>query len=82
MPERVEGGTEKKSGTEFDKCFMGMAIGGHHQTVVADKVFLQYASPQFRGDLEECLQKSTTHLNEAKQIMEKLAGSPSRGTQN
>jgi len=72
----------KKTGTEFDKCFMGMAIGGHHQTVVADKVFLQYASPQFRGDLEECLQKSTTHLNEAKQIMEKLAGSPPRGIQN
>ena len=63
----------KKEGAEFDKCFIGMAIGGHQQAVVADKVFENYASPQFRSELEQCQNTATTHLNEAKQIMEKLA---------
>jgi predicted outer membrane protein len=68
----------KKDGDEFDKCFIGMTLAGQHQTIVADRVFLNYASSEFRGDLEECAKTANARLEEAKQIMEKLAGNSKR----
>ena len=70
----------KKEGEQFDKCFMGMALGGHHQAVIADQVFLKHVSPQFRGEVEDCLKTETAHLSEAKDIMAKLEGESPRLT--
>ncbi len=70
----------KKQGAEFDKCFIGMAIGGHQHAVDADQVFANYVSPQFRGDIDECLKMASAHLNEAKDIMGKLTGESPRLT--
>jgi predicted outer membrane protein len=70
----------KKEGAEFDKCFIGMALGGHQQAVIADQVFLKHVSPQFRGEVEDCLKTETAHLSEAKDIMAKLEGTSPRLT--
>lgn len=70
----------QKEAEDFDKCFIGMAIGGHQHAIDADHVFMNHASPQFRGELEDCLKMSTTHLNEAKEIMQKLEGKSPRLT--
>lgn len=70
----------KKEGAEFDKCFIGMAIGGHQHAVDADKVFANHVTPQFRGELDECLKMASAHLMEAKEIMAKLSGESPRLT--
>ena len=70
----------KKEGADFDKCFMFMAIGGHQQAVDADHVFKNHASPQFQGEVEECLKTASMHLAEAKEIMGKLTGESPRLT--
>jgi predicted outer membrane protein len=70
----------QKEGEEFDKCFIGMAIGGHQHAVDADHVFMKHASPQFRTEIEEGLQMATNHLNQAKDIMQKLEGKSPRVT--
>lgn len=66
----------KKEGAEFDKCYLGMAIASHQHAVDADHVFMNHGSPAFRGEVEECLQTATSHLNEAKEIMKGLADQP------
>jgi predicted outer membrane protein len=66
----------KKEGAEFDKCYIGMAIASHQHAVDADHVFMNHGSPAFRGEVEECLRTATSHLNEAKDIMKKLADKP------
>lgn len=70
----------QKEGEEFDKCFIAMAIGGHQHAVDADHVFMKHASPQFRTEIEEGLQMATNHLNQAKDIMQKLEGKSPRVT--
>lgn len=70
----------KKEGAEFDKCFIGMALGGHQQHVIADQVFVNHVSPQFRGEIEDCLKTATAHLSEAKDILAKLEGESPRLT--
>jgi putative membrane protein len=70
----------QKEGEEFDKCFMAMAIGSHQHAVDADHVFMKHASPQFRTEIEEGLQMATNHLNQAKDIMQKLEGKSPRVT--
>ena len=57
-----------------------LAIGGHQHAIEADHVFMKHASPQFRGELEDCQTMSTAHLNEAKDIMQKLEGKSPRLT--
>jgi predicted outer membrane protein len=70
----------KKEGEDFDKCYIAGAIGSHQHAIDADHVFMNHASPAFRGDIEEGLKMATTHLNLAKDIMKKLEGQPPRLT--
>jgi predicted outer membrane protein len=70
----------KKEGAEFDKCFIGMAIGGHQHAVDADRVFASHVSQQFRGEIDDCLKMASAHLAEAKDIYGKLTGESPRLT--
>lgn len=65
---------EKKEGAEFDKCYIGFVLASHQHAVDADHVFMNHTSPAFQGEVEECLKTTTSHLNEAKDIMKNLAG--------
>ena len=70
----------KKEGAEFDKCFMGLAIGGHQHAVDADHVFANHVSQQFRGEIDDCLKMASAHLTEAKEIFGTLTGETPRLT--
>ncbi len=63
-----------KQGADFDKCFMGMQVGGHLHMADTLKVMKNYASPQLRSVLEEGAKTTAEHLAHAKQIMKSLEG--------
>jgi len=64
----------EKTGEDFDKCFMGMQVGGHLHMADTLKVMKKYASPQLRSVLEEGETTTAEHLAHAKQIMKSLEG--------
>lgn len=64
----------EKKGADFDKCFMGMQVGGHLHMADTLKVMKNYASPQLRSVLEEGEKTTAEHLAHAKQIMKSLEG--------
>jgi predicted outer membrane protein len=63
-----------KEGAEFDKCFIGMQLGAHQKTIIADEVFANYVSADAKEKLDKCREMATEHLNEAKNIMKSLEG--------
>jgi predicted outer membrane protein len=73
---------EKKSGAEFDKCFVGYAIGSHAHALAAVEVI----SKQAQGTLAQVAQQAQPtvqqHLDHAKQLMKQLdSQSSAAGTQ-
>jgi len=64
-----------KQGPDFDKCFMGQQIGAHMKVVDELKVLRNYASQELAQKLDKELQMAQHHLQMAKQIEQKLAGS-------
>jgi predicted outer membrane protein len=67
----------QKQGSEFDQCFMGQQIGAHMKVVDELKVLRNYASHDLQQKLDKELQTAQHHLQMAKQIEQKLKGSPS-----
>jgi len=67
----------QKSGAEFDQCFMGQQIGAHLKVVDELKVLRNYPSQELQQKLDKELQTAQHHLQMAKQIEQKLKGSPS-----
>jgi predicted outer membrane protein len=68
----------QKEGAEFDKCFMGFALASHQGAIDAETVFQKHASPQFQSEIQDCIKKETTHLQEAKTVMQSLDGAAPR----
>jgi predicted outer membrane protein len=73
---------QQKSGAEFDKCFVGYAIGAHGHTVAA----LEVIGKQSQGRLAQVAQQAQPtvqqHLDQAKQLMKRLdSQSSATGTQ-
>jgi predicted outer membrane protein len=65
---------EKKSGAEFDQCYMFGQVMAHMGMVDHLTVFAKHASPEFRQKLDKALQTTKRHLAEAQQIAESLEG--------
>jgi predicted outer membrane protein len=63
---------EKKSGPEFDRCFMGQQVLAHLAMWDALKVFQKHASPEFQPTLASAQQKTEQHLQEARRIAKDL----------
>jgi len=65
---------QQKSGAEFDKAFVGSAIGAHIQALAA----LEVISKQTQGQLAQVAQQAQPtvqqHLDHAKQLMKQLEG--------
>jgi predicted outer membrane protein len=73
---------QQKSGAEFDKAYVGSAIGAHIQALAA----LEVISKQRQGTLAQVAQQAQPtvqqHLENAKQLMKQLEGqSSATGTQ-
>jgi len=63
---------EKKQGAEFDRCFMGMAIGGHMHANDMLTVFQSRASSSLKPILSEGQKVVTEHLQHAKDIAKRM----------
>jgi predicted outer membrane protein len=66
---------ESKSGAEFDRCFMGMMIGGHMKANDQLVVFQRYASSPLENVFSEGQRKVSMHLDQAKEIGKRIEGS-------
>lgn len=66
----------RHQGAEFDHCFMGQQFGAHMQVSVELKVLRNHASPQLAAQIDKSNQVVQAHLQEARQIMERLKDSP------
>ncbi len=68
---------QQKSGVEFDKCYVGNAIGAHAHALAA----LEVIGKQRQGQLGQVAQQAQPtvqhHLDHAKQLMKQLDGQPS-----
>jgi predicted outer membrane protein len=65
---------EGKSGAEFDKCYIHMAVWGHLHAIDTMEVFQSRVSPQFRQVIAEGIQMSQKHLKTAQELAKKLEG--------
>jgi predicted outer membrane protein len=65
---------QRKDGSEFDKCYMGMQIGMHMQMLDTLKVMSRYASHELDQLIEEGEKTTESHLDHAKKIMASLEG--------
>jgi predicted outer membrane protein len=70
---------QQKSGAEFDKCYVGMAIGAHSKALAA----LEVIGKQTQGTLAQVAQQAQPtvqqHLDHAKQLMKEV-DNPSSAT--
>jgi len=69
---------EKKSGPEFDRCFMGQQVFAHMAMWDALKVFEKHASPEFQRTLAAAQEKTEHHLQEARRILKDLEANAPR----
>jgi predicted outer membrane protein len=67
----------RKQGAEFDKCFIGLQLGGHIKMQDELKVLRNHASPELKQQIDKTLQVVQGHLQESRQLMEQLKDSPS-----
>lgn len=61
---------ERHEGENFDKAYIGQQLGAHMAMVDHLKVFKNHASEKLSGQLDACLEATTSHLDHARQIME------------
>ncbi len=63
---------EQKSGSEFDKCYIGGQVGAHVGVLATLEVFRNQASPELASVLDKGIETTKTHLDHAKQIVKSL----------
>jgi predicted outer membrane protein len=64
----------QKSGAEFDKCFVGMALGGHMKANDVLTVFGKHASGELKNVISEEQKTVQADLERAKDLAKKLDG--------
>jgi hypothetical protein len=64
----------EKEAAELEKCYLGSQIMGHMKAIDEIKVLRNYASAEFRAELDSCSEKCAEHLKEAKVLAKKLEG--------
>jgi predicted outer membrane protein len=73
---------QQKSGAEFDKCYVGSAIGAHMQVLAALEVIGQQTQGQLAQVAQQAQPAVQEHLDKAKQLAKQLEGpSGPRGSQ-
>jgi len=73
---------QKKKSEEFDQCYMGSQIMAHTFMLSEIKVLRNYASSEFRNELDKTAEMAANHLKEAKRIMEEQRDHSERTTRN
>jgi hypothetical protein len=73
---------EKKQGAEFDKCYVGMAIGAHAKANDEMTVFSRHASERLRAVIQEGQPIVQSHLEHAKSLCKQLDGASNSDTRN
>jgi putative membrane protein len=63
---------EQKQGADFDRCFMGMAVGAHMKANDELTVFQRHASTTLKPVLSESQRVVASHLEDAKSLAKKL----------
>ncbi len=66
-------------GAEGDKWFLGQQVVLHQQSIDAQEVLKQYASPEFQTVIDKGISTSQMHLTHAKDLLKELDSA--RGTQ-
>jgi len=66
---------QQHTGADFDRCFMGMMVGGHIHANDMLTVFQRHVSGNLKTVLSEGQGTVSKHLEEAKEIKRKLEGS-------
>jgi predicted outer membrane protein len=69
---------ERKSGPEFDRCFMGQQLFAHLAMWDALKVFGKHASPELQRTLASAQEQTEQHLQEARKILKDLESAAPR----
>ena len=67
----------RHQGPEFDRCFMGQQMGAHMMVLDELKVLKNHASPQLAAQFDKSIQVVQAHLQEARQITERMKDTPS-----
>ncbi len=65
---------QQKSGAEFDKCYVGMAIGAHAHALAALEVIGQQTNGQLAQIAQQAQPTVRQHLERAKELMKQLEG--------
>jgi predicted outer membrane protein len=71
---------QQKSGAEFDKCYVGMAVGAHMQALAALEVIGQQTQGQLAQVAKQAQPTVQQHLDHAKQLMKQLEGQGASST--
>jgi hypothetical protein len=66
---------EEKQGPEFDMCFMGLQVLAHVNAVAEIEAMQGHGSPQFQQVLTEAGRVTNQHLEQAKQLAQKVGES-------
>ncbi len=69
---------ERKTGPEFDRCFMGQQLFAHLAMWDALKVFGKHASPDLHKTLASAQQQVEQHLQDARRILKDLEANAPR----
>jgi predicted outer membrane protein len=65
---------EQKQGAEFDRCYVGMAIGAHMKANDAMTVFQRHASTDLAIEIGKAQRMVASHLEQAKALGKRLEG--------
>jgi len=66
---------QRKSGSEFDECYIGSQIGGHMHMLAALEVIAQDAQGPLKQIASEARPTVQKHLDDAKQLVAQMKGS-------
>jgi len=72
---------QAKSGPEFDKCYLGIQIGGHTHMLAALEVIEQQTQGELRQVAQEARPTVQQHLDHAKELFKQLEASSRTGAQ-
>ena len=67
---------EEKQGADFDRCYVGMAIGAHMKANDAMTVFQRHASDGLALEIGKAQRMVADHLEQAKELAKRLEGHP------